>query len=342
MKRQLQWRRPQMRDRQRGVTLIELMVALAIGAFLMLGAVTVFMQSRTTFRITESVSRLQENGRFALDVLEADVRMSHFWGLTNLTYAIEGRRLATEPHWAPGPAACGVNWAINLENQVGSNNAYGWTCAPSGAFQAGSDTLIVRRVAEDPIANPTAGGALNNAGLYVQSSRPGGAPNRIFLGNTVGAIGFNPAVHAVHRLMANGYYVDQRSALGATVPSLRMKTLLENGTIVDSEVMPYIEDLQVQYGVDTDPVDTPNRGAVDRYVNAGDPIITPGAAGYVPFAEILAVRVWLRVRAERPENGFVDSTNYVYADRNVGPFNDNFRRIVVSKTIYLRNARPLS
>ena len=37
------------------MTLIELMVALAIGAFLMIGAITVFMQSRTTFRVTESL-----------------------------------------------------------------------------------------------------------------------------------------------------------------------------------------------------------------------------------------------------------------------------------------------
>src|SRR5690606_21019944 len=47
----------------KGVTLIELMVALAIGSFLMIGAVTVFMQGRTTFRVTESIARLQENAR---------------------------------------------------------------------------------------------------------------------------------------------------------------------------------------------------------------------------------------------------------------------------------------
>ena len=53
-------------------------------------------------------------------------------------------------------------------------------------------------------------------------------------------------------------------------------------------------------------------------------------------------RIWLRIRAERFENGFTDTANYVYADQNVGPFNDAFRRIVVSKTTYLRNARPSS
>src|SRR5262245_62938110 len=70
---------------QFGMTLIELMVALAIGAFLMLGAMTVFMQRRTTFRVTESLSRMQETGRLAFSIVEPDIRMAHYWGLTNFT-----------------------------------------------------------------------------------------------------------------------------------------------------------------------------------------------------------------------------------------------------------------
>jgi hypothetical protein len=71
-------------------------------------------------------------------------------------------------------------------------------------------------------------------------------------------------------------------------------------------------------------------------------MIDPTNAGFNPNAEVLAVRVWVRVRAERAERGFQDTATYVYADQNVGPFNDGFRRVVVSKTVYLRNARPSS
>ena len=60
------------------MTLIELLVALAIGTFLMIGAVTVFMQGRAAFRVIESLARLQENGRFALDALERDIRMAQY------------------------------------------------------------------------------------------------------------------------------------------------------------------------------------------------------------------------------------------------------------------------
>ena len=67
----------------RGVSLIELMVALIIGALLIAGAVTVFLQSRNTYRANDMVSRMQEAGRYALDVIAPDVRLAGFWGLTN-------------------------------------------------------------------------------------------------------------------------------------------------------------------------------------------------------------------------------------------------------------------
>jgi type IV pilus assembly protein PilW len=129
--------------KQYGMTLIELMVALAIGAFLMIGAITVFMQSRATFRITESVSRLQENARFALDVLEPDIRMAHYWGLTTTTASIVNRAAATAPN-GPGPDTCGNNWTIDLDQAIaGSNNSYGFACAGTAPVETNADTRHV-------------------------------------------------------------------------------------------------------------------------------------------------------------------------------------------------------
>jgi type IV pilus assembly protein PilW len=51
--------------RQHGLSLIELMVALSIGAFLMLGIVTVFLANKDSSALENSLARLQENGRFA-------------------------------------------------------------------------------------------------------------------------------------------------------------------------------------------------------------------------------------------------------------------------------------
>ena len=328
------------RRQQRGMTLIELMVALAIGAFLMLGAVTVFMQSRTSFRVTETLSRLQENARFALDSMEPDIRMAHFWGLTSRTYLIQGRRGINEAAGI-GNQTCTANWTINLNEAVdGTNNTYSWGCAPTvGTAVANSDTLIVRRVAEDA----TAPAAITAGTFYVQSTRA--QLGQVFAAAAAGAAGipagYDPATSETHRLIVNGYFV---SAVGGA-PSLRRKILLPNGTVGEEEVLSGVEDMQIQFGVDTDVPGTPiapnpNRGAVDRWVNPDDPMIDPTNAGFNANAEILAVRVWLRLRGERVENGLIDNTDYEYADRDFGTFNDGFRRLLVSKTIYIRNARP--
>ncbi|CAD6874078.1 PilW family protein [Methylomonas fluvii] len=70
---------------QRGMTLIEIMIALLIGAFLLTGIIQIFIGSRQSYRMQESMSRLQENGRFALEFLAHDIRMAGFWGCRNPT-----------------------------------------------------------------------------------------------------------------------------------------------------------------------------------------------------------------------------------------------------------------
>ena len=178
--------------------------------------------------------------------------------------------------------------------------------------------------------------------LYVQSARF--QDSRLFVGPAAPA-GYRPTTSQTHRYIVNGYYVSAHSSLDTpnnSVPSLRVKTLVGGARgprIVDREVLPGVEDLQVQFGIDTDDVGAAGRGSIDRYVNPGDPILDPLSGAITSDVTILAVRIWIRLRSERPENGFVDSKGYVYADQDVPAPNDGFRRTVISTTIYLRNAR---
>ena len=324
------------RPRNTGMTLIELMVALGIGSFLMIGALTVFMQSRTTFRVNESIARLQESARYVFDVIEPDIRMAHYWGLRTRAFVIDGRADDDVPLATAVAGDCGVRWTIDLDQAVeSSNNDYGFTCAAFGTEVDTADTLVVRRANPDievPVANR----------LYIQSSRSDNSA--LFAGAAIPA-GFLAGTSETHALIVNGYYVSQNSTLdfgGNVVPSLRRKSLGAGPAINDEEVLPGVEDMQVQFGVDTDPVDGNDRGVVDRYVNPDDPILDPLDAAFNDDAEILTVRVWLRLRAERPEVGLPVDNGYTYADQVVAPINDGFRRIVVSRTIYLRNAKPAS
>jgi len=69
---------------QRGLTLVELMVALVMGMVLLAGVATVFVANKQSYRLQDSLARLQENGRFAIEFLERDIRMAGYTGCKNL------------------------------------------------------------------------------------------------------------------------------------------------------------------------------------------------------------------------------------------------------------------
>lgn len=67
----------------RGMSLVELMIALVIGTILMLGVVQVFGASRAAYQLSEGMGRSQENARFAMDFLQRDIRMAGHFGCVN-------------------------------------------------------------------------------------------------------------------------------------------------------------------------------------------------------------------------------------------------------------------
>lgn len=61
-------------SRQRGLSLVEMMIGLVLGLVLMGGVLNVFLSNRQAFRVTENLARLQENGRSAFEILMRDIR----------------------------------------------------------------------------------------------------------------------------------------------------------------------------------------------------------------------------------------------------------------------------
>ena len=64
--------------RQKGVGLVELMTAMALSTVLILGAVTVFSKSSATSRNQNSVTQLNDNARFAMDMIRRQLLMTGF------------------------------------------------------------------------------------------------------------------------------------------------------------------------------------------------------------------------------------------------------------------------
>ena len=315
---------------QEGLTLIELIVALTIGSFLIIGAVTVYTKSRQSYLVNESIARVQDTATFAMDAIEADLRMASNWGLTSRGLAINGRSTVSDanPDGIAGiPTVCGEDWVLDLALPVdGDNNGYSLPCPTAATLQPDSDHVVVRRASADPVL-PEAGKP------QVQTSRVAG---QVFTDGNVPE-GFAASDSTTRDLLVSSYYVANDSDLIPGVPTLRRRVMLMTGGamgIVDEEVAPGVENLQIQFGIDVDQDNT-----VDRYVNPGDGIYDPEDPLYVPGARIITARVWLVVRGIEREAGLVDDRTYAPGDVDLGRFSDQYRRMQVSKTILLRNAR---
>jgi type IV pilus assembly protein PilW len=346
-----------MNARAGGFTLVELMIALTIGAIAVVVALQLFAKTREVYRVNEQVARLQEQGRLALAVVQPDVELAGFYGFTRLPQTIRliragdrenivaspeqlrqfpllaGGAVPTAVAGLPGGAhACGINFAVDVATPVqASNNVFGLgraatACNPyQGRAQAGADTLTLRRA-----ETQTAAVEPNRLQLYASRNTSQSAQWMFADGNAPGPSNED---HRVHNVVVRSYYVARDSVGQRDFPALRVKSLTRSGATFsfdDEEVMTGIEDLQVQLGVASDGA---LEGQAARYLNPGAPEL--------PWLTVVSVRLWLRVRADRPDVTFDDDRVYRYADVQFTPqgAERTFRRALMSRTITLRNAR---
>lgn len=68
-----------MRPRQLGVTLVELLVSMAIGLVIALASTMAYLAVRNTANATDAVSRMNEDGKLALDMLSREIQMAGFY-----------------------------------------------------------------------------------------------------------------------------------------------------------------------------------------------------------------------------------------------------------------------
>ncbi len=307
---------------QVGMTLIELMVAMSIGLFLIGGALYMYSQSKNTYRASDSLSRLQESARFALDTIEPDIRLARYWGRNAEPAMIEVPAGVTVPCNGSADVAA---WALNVGVPVEvSDDSYDLPCtAFANSPRPGSDVLTLRH------AEPWTGGiqpALQAGRLQVQTSL---AQGRIFADGISPDLGTDSTRHNV---VLSAYYVNERSSFDTTQPSLRRLTLRADGSLGEDEVIPGVENLQVQLGIDTN-----GDGGVDRYVDGDNPLVTDDAA-------IVAVRLWMLVGTPADDQGWSDTSSYPAPDADLGDlvagtddYPSSARRMQISKTIYLNN-----
>lgn len=359
----------------RGFSLVELMIALVIGSVMIVGAIALYSATRATYATNDAMGRMQEDARFALSIIEPDVQLAGLYGFTNNYNGVQlvaggATTNATNMQQinvaAPGLNAtlgrCGRNFAVDLLQTVqGSDNDSGFTLGPgaqppgagsgcaTGAPLPTSDSLTIRRTT--PASTGVSAGRLQ---LYALRLEPN-AQTMFVDGVAPGALVAN--MREIRDMLVNTYYVSRNSDAQAGFPALRQIALGAGQTFVDTELVPGVEDMQVQFGIDTgdynndgvidrdrlgDGIADTSNGIATRYVNPDDVSLQPPAAGG-QSAQVVTVRIWLRLRSETPETGFRDTRRYRYANQDFTPTaaQAGFRRLLVTRTIYLRNARTL-
>ena len=70
--------------KQPGFSLIELMVAMALGTFLLAGVIQIFISNKQSYRLQEGQSRVQENARYVLELVGRGVREAGYTGCRGL------------------------------------------------------------------------------------------------------------------------------------------------------------------------------------------------------------------------------------------------------------------
>lgn len=117
--------------KQAGFGLIEIMIAMTLGLLLLGGIGYVYLGSSAAFRTTDNLSRIQENARYALEVMSRDIRMAGYVGCGNIA-AMTVKTIASPP-----VPAMSVNNAL-----IGYDNGSGWT-NPSTVPRVAGDVLSI-------------------------------------------------------------------------------------------------------------------------------------------------------------------------------------------------------
>jgi len=331
---------------QRGVSLVEIMVALVLGLVLSAGVIQIYVANKQAYRAADATSRIQENARFAMDALTRDIRMAGFIGCGDLDF-ITPNVVANNPpagglsasnavrgyeydgsSWTPafnGTAPTGVvadtdvisisrggDCGANLVGNMTTDNANiqinsGYSCN----LQAG-DVLLISDCVSADIFRAT--NVSSGSTTTISHSQAQNTDN--FLSKA-----YNKDAR-VYRFSSADYYIRQNAA---GEPALFVR---ENGTepAADGDLVEGVENMQILYGEDTD---VAFDGSANKYVPAD-------AVG--DWSRVVSVRISLLLRSAE-DNVVSAPQTYTYNDSEVTSSDRHLRRVYTT-TIGLRNRLP--
>ena len=337
------------KHRQHGLTLIELMISITIGTVLMAGIVSIFASSKQSYKLQDTLTYLQESGRFAIDLISKDLRRAGYWGANS-----QVMKTSTAPNimgttgfvrvTAGNYETCDATTGLLLEERLfainDTNSGYG--CIPSSGLDAYLQGDVITARYASPQMSTSADMAADGNRFFIRSSIKSG---RLFTGSAEGTLAnqiTNEGPTESRAVVANTYYIGDsgKSCGGVKIPALYRVVLDTDGTPIRQKLFEGVEQLQIRVGWDSD-----GDRIADKYEDADAPAIADQNPwtwnGLFPFgSKIVSTRIWILVREQCPDPNYSYSGDpYQMGDLTFTPTGSqlNFRRQLYSATVAMRN-----
>ena len=348
--------------RASGFGVVELLVAMTLSLILIAGVLSVVISSKITYNENDRVARAQEASRAALDVILRDLRGAGFpgcaqplTGLVQINNALADSDLLLWNFSSPlqGFEAQADGWAPALDPAVVP------AALASGALP-GNDIIAVRTIRSGaPVFHTTAVTHPSDHNLVVAgpvNQSPSGGP--VMISDCANATIFVPSnftpadttatlswstggsdpANAAASLTATFAVGAQVAPVTTVIYYIAPGSSSEDASIAPSpslwrivgpnqpeEVIPGVEAMQIQYGVDVDG---------DTFVDEYDTADVVDAAGNWP--NVVSISLALLIRSPLPNARELDMRQYNLLGNLVGPFNDHYERTLFTTTVALR------
>lgn len=137
------------RRQQQGLSLIELMVAMLIGTFLILGITEIFINNQKSYLFQQSQVSNQENGRFALTILSQELAKAGYRSLP-IDPIPASTGVVTGCNFAAGASVAAISTtALCIQYQASSRTDTG--CLGAGLSQSNQNLIVKPYAQSNPI-----------------------------------------------------------------------------------------------------------------------------------------------------------------------------------------------
>lgn len=340
---------------QTGLSLIELMIAITLGLFILLGLTVIAVKNIRAGDEVERANQQIENGRYALQLISDEFRNAGYFAEFNPS-------LITTPAAKPDPcstALADLNSAMPLAVQGYAGGSVAPTCLSD--VKANTDILVIRRVSTCAIGDAGCDALITGA-PYFQASGCGSTTELGSMSSNYSTSYYaldtaagNLTRHRkdcttlapVYQYFTRIYFIANNDKPSDGIPTLKRAELgnaASPGGFTIVSLVEGIDDMQIEYGLDnpSSPAGTPAVYTADPdSYNSCSSVTTPTCTAY--WQNVVAAKIHLLARNTTPTTGYTSSKTYSMgldasgspvAD---GPFTDAFKRHAYTSTVRVNN-----